>query len=370
MSRLDELIVELCPDGVDYIALGELLKNNDAEGSVAKKDYQETGKIPIIDQGQSYIAGYTDDESAVPPILPCIIFGDHTRIIKYSDRKFAQGDSGTRVFISSDDNTDIKYLYYALCNLKIVSRGYNRHWTIVKDMKIPHPPLQVQLEIVKLLDAFTELTAELTAELTVQKKRYKYYRNCLFASIIEEDFPFAWRTMGEACILSAGGDVPKENYSQEKTKYCNIPIYSNGIGNNALYGYTDIPKITDPCVTIAARGTIGYCALRKSPFYPIIRLICVIPKEELLADYLKYYLDTIKFHVPTSGIPQLTIPMIAKYRIPIPSIIEQKRIVSILDRFDTICNDLTSGLPAEIEARKKQYEYYRNKLLTFKEKSA
>ena len=83
--------------------------------------------------------------------------------------------------------------------------------------------------------------------------------------------------------------------------------------------------------------------------------------------YLKYYFETIKFEVPKTGIPQLTVPMIAKYQIPIPPIEEQEKIVSILDRFDKLCNDITQGLPAEIEARRKQYEYYRDKLLNFKE---
>jgi type I restriction enzyme S subunit len=173
--------------------------------------------------------------------------------------------------------------------------------------------------------------------------------------------------MGEICNLSAGGDVPKGHFSKEKTeKYC-IPIYSNGIDKNALYGWTDEARITNPCVTIAARGTIGYAALREEPFVPVVRLICAIPNKNVNVKYLKYAIDVLKFQVPASGIPQLTVPMLSKYKIPIPSLKEQERIVSILDRFDTLTNDITTGLPAEIEARRKQYEYYRNKLLAFKE---
>jgi type I restriction enzyme S subunit len=167
----------------------------------------------------------------------------------------------------------------------------------------------------------------------------------------------------------AGGDVPKDRYSKDKTEQYSIPIYSNGIGESALYGYTDIAKIDKRCITIAARGTIGYTALRTEPFYPVVRLICAIPNEGLLPDYLKYYLETIKFQVPTTGIPQLTIPMISKYIVPIPPIEEQKRIVGILDKFSKIINDISDGLPAEIEARQKQYEYYRDKLLSFKQLS-
>ena len=171
--------------------------------------------------------------------------------------------------------------------------------------------------------------------------------------------------MGEVCDLSAGGDVPKDKFSKEKTEEFTVPIFSNGVGNNALYGYTDKAKIKAPCVTIAARGTIGYCALHDEDFYPIIRLICAKPKDCVLAGYLKYYVETLHFKVPASGIPQLTVPMVAKYKIPVPEIEIQKKIVDVLDNFDAICSDLNIGLPAEIEARKKQYEYYRDMLLTF-----
>ena len=179
MSRLEQLINELCPNGVEYISLGEILINNNASDSVSKNDYKEVGKIPIIDQSQAYIAAYTDNKSAVPPAFPCIIFGDHTRVVKYADKKFAQGDSGTKVFIPVSDDINAKYIYYAFCNLNIPSRGYNRHWTIVKDITIPLPPLPVQEEIVRILDNFTELIAELIAELTARKQQYEYYRDNL-----------------------------------------------------------------------------------------------------------------------------------------------------------------------------------------------
>ena len=159
--------------------------------------------------------------------------------------------------------------------------------------------------------------------------------------------------------------MPKDRMSKQKTTKFNIPIYSNGIGDNALYGWTDEAKIKNPCITIAARGTIGYCALRETPFFPVVRLICAIPNNTINAKYLRYAIEELKFQVPTSGIPQLTIPMVSNYQIPVPSLEEQEKIVDILDRFETLTNDLTNGLPAEIAARKKQYEYYRDKLLTF-----
>ncbi|MBQ7682543.1 MAG: restriction endonuclease subunit S [Oscillibacter sp.] len=172
-------------------------------------------------------------------------------------------------------------------------------------------------------------------------------------------------SLGDCCYFQVGGDVPKERFRKEPTEQYSVPVYSNGVGAQALYGFTDIAKVSQECVTIAARGTIGYAALRKKPFYPVIRLICAIPKEGLLPGFLYYVIQQMRFQVPKTGIPQLTIPMISKYKIPIPPLDEQRRIVAILDRFDALCNDLTAGLPAELAARRKQYEYYRDRLLSF-----
>ena len=176
------------------------------------------------------------------------------------------------------------------------------------------------------------------------------------------------KMLGEICDLIAGGDISKDKVSKEKDIKFKFPIYSNGIGDNALYGFTDEPRVMKQCVTISARGTIGYCALRLDPFYPIVRLICAIPKSNITAQFLKYFLDTQKISVPTSGIPQLTIPMVAKIKIPVPSLQTQQKVVDILDKFDTLVNSITEGLPREIELRRKQYEYYRDLLLNFKPK--
>lgn len=167
-----------------------------------------------------------------------------------------------------------------------------------------------------------------------------------------------YKEIGSIAVLGAGGDVPKARFSAEKTVEFNIPIYSNGIKEKAIYGYTDIPKVDEPSITISVRGTIGWCALRKEPFYPIVRLIYVTPNNEILIDFLKYVIDTIKFKVPKTGIPQLTIPMVSKYKIPVPPLEVQREIVRILDNF--------TFLTTELAARQKQYEYYRDLLLTFK----
>lgn len=166
-----------------------------------------------------------------------------------------------------------------------------------------------------------------------------------------------YKMLGEITKLSAGGDVPKNNFSKIMTmKYC-IPVISNGVGNNALYGYTDLVKIDKRCVTISARGTIGFPTLRTESFYPIVRLITAIPNYKISAEFLKYFLDTVDISGSSAGISQLTVPMISKILIPIPPIEVQEEIVRILDNFQE--------LTAELTARRQQYEYYRDTLLDF-----
>ena len=176
-----------------------------------------------------------------------------------------------------------------------------------------------------------------------------------------------WRTLGEVCNISAGGDAPKDSMSKQKTEKYSVPIISNGIGENALYGYTNAPKVEEPAVTVAARGTIGYAEYRDYPFYPIIRLLTAIPKDTTVVNtkYLYYCLQGKQYSVPIGGIPQLTAPELKKVEIPVPTLDVQKRLVYVLDNFDTICSDLKIGLPAEIKARQKQYEFYRDALLTY-----
>ena len=370
MSKLDELIQEYCPDGVEYKEIQEISKILSPRAKVKARDYMKEGKYPIIDQGQKYIGGYTDKEIAFPK-GEYIIFGDHTCVVKFIDFQFVQGADGVKV-ISVEKQILPKFLYYSMSNIKM-EVNYKRHWSQIKIVSIPVPPIPVQQEIARILDNFTMVTErikkEIHAEYTARKKQYEYYRDKLLAfdmfsevlNITEK------RKIGEVCNVFAGGDVPKEFISNVKTSEYIYPVISNGVGENAVYGYTNIAKVTDNAVTVAARGTIGYAAYRDYPYFPIIRLLTAIPKnnKELDTKYLYYYLQGKKYSVPTSGIPQLTTEMLKKVEISFPPLETQKRIVHVLDNFEKICSDLNIGLSAEIKARQKQYEYYRDALLTF-----
>ena len=172
------------------------------------------------------------------------------------------------------------------------------------------------------------------------------------------------KTLNEVCDkISAGGDKP-EDCTTEKTEENQIPIFSNGIKNKGLCGYTKTPTITKPALTISARGTIGFACVRYEPFFPIVRLICVIPNEKLVVlEFLCYALQYIIPQGEGTSVPQLTIPNFKKIEIPIPPLDEQKRIASALSKIDAYLEN-TIKLIEEKERFKRGIA---KKLLTCKE---
>ena len=384
MSRLDKLIEELCPNGVEYKCLGDIGQVKMCK-RILKSQTNTNGGIPFYKIGtfggaanafisEELFQEYREKYS-YPKVGEILISAAGTigRTVVYDGEPAYYQDSNI-VWLAHDEsnilNTFLKYCYelkpWNVSSGGTIARLYNDN---ILKAKVPVPPLEVQREIVHILDYFmlltTELTDKLIAELTARKKQYEYYRNTL----LTKDKTITLKSIDELCNVSAGGDAPKELMAKEKTDEYVIPIISNGVGENALYGYTDKAKVIEPAVTISARGTIGYVEYRDYPFVPIIRLLTLIPKnkEELNTKYLYYCLQGKEYKVPTTGIPQLTAPMVKQLEISVPKLKVQEKIVEVLDNFESICTDLNIGLPAEIEARQKQYEYYRDLLLTFAE---
>ena len=389
MTKLDELIQELCPDGVKYLPIPELfITRNGYTPSKANNEFWENGTIPwfrmedIRENGRILTTAtqYVSEKAVKGKLFPAdsIIIATSSTIGEHALIKVPSLANQRFTYLTLKDEfkdcVDMMFVFYYCFRLDEYCKSHLNQGNFASvDMKqfaafkFPVPPLPVQREIVRILDNFTELTAELTA----RKQQYAYYRDKLltFGDVrVGVTSDVIRRTLGEVCKISAGGDAPKDSMSKQKTEKYSVPIISNGIGENALYGYTDAPKVEEPAVTVAARGTIGYAEYRDYPFYPIIRLLTAIPKDSTVVNtkYLYYCLQGKQYSVPIGGIPQLTAPELKKVEIPIPSLDVQNRIVQVLDNFDAVCTDLSSDLPAEIEARQKQYEYYRDKLLTFK----
>lgn len=154
--------------------------------------------------------------------------------------------------------------------------------------------------------------------------------------------------------IFAGGDVPKNNYSIEKNEVFSIPIYTNGENNDGLYGYTTSARVTEPSITVSARGTIGFTAIRTIPFYPAIRLITLIPNNDIDIKYLYYVTQNYKFNNGGTSIPQLTVPMLKDYSFPLPPLETQHQIAATLDKVThtiALCNAILEKLDLLVKAR-------------------
>lgn len=374
-------------DGVEigWLPLGSVTNyEQPTKYLVAAKNYSDEYETPVLTAGKTFLLGYTDEEDGIYKASesPVIIFDDFTTANKWVDFDFKVKSSAMKMITSSDEEkTSLKYIYYWLNTLPsdFVDGDHKRQWIgnyTNKKVPIPCPynpkkSLEIQAEIVRILDTFTVLTAELTAELTARKKQYNYYRDQLLSF---EDGEVEWKSLEDIFDIFAGGDAPKDALSAVQTEEFNVPILSNGIGDKSLYGWTNKAKIEKPSLTISARGTIGWTSYRDVPFFPIVRLLVLTPKTKVNLKYAYYFMKTIEndYKVPEAGIPQLTKPMLKDIKIPLPcpgdpekSLAEQARIVAILEKFDALTNSITEGLPREIELRQKQYEYYRDMLLSF-----
>lgn len=364
MSRLQDLINELCPHGVEYKEIQEVSKTVSPRGKIKSSDYLDKGKYPVIDQGQSYIGGYTNEEVAFSN-GEYVIFGDHTCVVKFVNFQFTQGADGVKV-ISAESDVLPKFLYYCMSNIYMVA-DYSRHWSKMKVEKIPLPPLPVQHEIVRILDNFTELTAELkeklTTELTARKKQYEYYRDSLlsFGDNVE------YKTLPE---ISENCDRQRKPVTKGNRQAGEYPYY----GASGIVDYVadyifdgDYLLVSEDGANLLARSTpISFPISGKNWVNNHAHVLKFDFAE--LQKYVEIYLNSIDLSKYISGgaQPKLNQDNLNKIPIPVPSDDDVKRIVGVLTRFDTLCNDLTGGLPAEIEARQKQYEYYRDKLLTFR----
>lgn len=266
--------------------------------------------------------------------------------------------------IKPDVDCSFRYVYYAMSCIQYVPKEHSRQWiSIYSTFKIPVPPLPVQEEIVRILDSFSSLEAELEAELEARRKQYIHYRDELlkFERVLIA-------SLGELCKISVGR---KNGTAGEFGEY---PYVNAG---TSMSGFVNEWSEEGDCVTTPSRGQggMGFVAYQASRFW--CGPLCYVMRSkhsDVMIKYVYYYLCSRKADilglVHEGGTPAINKSELAGLRILVPPFEEQRRIVSILDRFDKLTNDLSSGLPAEIEARHKQYEYYRDRLLSFDELAA
>lgn len=342
------------PAGWEIKLFGQCIKKVKYTEKQPTKSFLPEGKFPIVSQEKELISGYSNNQNAVFSVKnPVVIFGDHTKVVKYIDFDFVIGADGVKILQPIED-INAKYFYYYLSHLHLRDLGYARHYKLLKECIVIYPPLPEQKRIVEKLDkifaAIDKAKSQTEKNFQNAKDIFKSYFNQLFTP--QNTKHWVEQELNRLFYITAGGDKPPI-YSKYMTDKCSVPIYSNAVENQGLYGYTNEAAIHLPALTISARGTIGFVCKRESPYFPIVRLLSLVPKNnENNLNFLFYAVQKVVQKSTGSSIPQLTIPMIAKEKIRYPERLEEQRHIvfsleqfkSLTDKISLICNQKLADL--------------------------
>ncbi|OWO65553.1 restriction endonuclease subunit S [Corynebacterium diphtheriae] len=393
MNRIEKLIEELCPNGVEYKPLGEVARIYRGKRFV-KADMQESG-IPCIHYGEIYTkygTSATESISYLSEVRAKSLRFAHPNDVVMATAGETIEDIGKSVawlgnepivihdacyVISGEFDPKFTAYYFNSKAFKDQIRNKISSSKIssistknVAKTLFPILPIRIQEEISKTLELFEALEAELEA----RKKQYEFYRDQLLTFTERERERVRWSPLSDLCFINRGKVISKDYLAAHKGPF---PVFSSQTANAGVFGCIDSYDYDFESITWttdgANAGSVFYHSeAEKFSITNVCGLLRVKYENQLLTKYLYFYLIVeAKRHVSTGmGNPKLMSTAMKQIQIPIPPLEEQQRIVNILDKFDALVNDLTSGLPAEIEARRKQYEYYRDELLTFKELAA
>lgn len=339
-------------------------------GSLLRSNYLKEGKFPIIDQGQDFIAGYTNDESLIfNDCLPVVIFGDHTRAIKFVDFPFAAGADGTKILKPTED-FEPKFFYYMLQSIDLGSRGYARHFKLLKESDIPVPPLETQKEIVAKLD---EKFAKLSEAKKLRQESLADTEKIIsqtLREIFEEGKQKGWKekTINDVCLKVTDGshNPPKKEGVGEYIMLSSRNIYDGYItfdhpryltknGFELENRRTDI-KIGDVLLTIV--GTIGRCTVVDfdEPKFTVQRSVAVLkPNNDLNSFYLSYWLrgpfiqDFLLINARGAAQKGFYLKDIKALKILIPLLADQQKIVIKLDELSEKIKNLHEFQKSQLE---------------------
>ena len=386
MSKLKELIAELCPNGVEYVKIGDIcevsrgrvmskdyLKENVGEYSVYSSQTEndgELGKIATYDFDGEYLTWTTD--------------GANAGTVFYRRGKFSVTNICGLLKVKQKDIIT-KYLYYTLSveAPKYVNKGMGNPKlmsNVMSKVKVKIPPIEIQQEIVRILDSFTSLTAELQAELQARQKQYEYYRDTL----LQHDKKYPMVKLGDIAIdIYRGSGITREQITEKGipcVRYGEIYTTYNTWFSECI-SHTSLENISNP--KYFEHGDILF-AITGESVEDIAKSVAYVGNDKCLAGgdivvlkheqeprYLAHVLATYEARKQKSKgkikskVVHSSVPAIKEIEIPLPPLDIQKRYADVLDNFEIICNDLNIGLPKEIELRKKQYEFYRDCLLTY-----
>ncbi|HEM4137063.1 TPA: restriction endonuclease subunit S [Streptococcus suis] len=373
MNHIEKMLQDYCPNGVEWKELGEVCVVN--KGKQLNKTFLvDDGQYPAYNGGKTY-SGRTDSYNVTENTVIISQGGASAGFVNFVTTKF-WANAHCYYLLPDITRVNNRYLYHFLKMKQSYLMDFQHGAGIpalksdkITKMPLPLPPLKIQEEIVQILDKFTEyvteLTAELTAELTLRQKQYNYFRDYLLnfdsdssGGANNKAYQVEWKTLGDIAKLKNGKDWKSLSVGD-------VPVYGSG---GAMGEFVSEYAYNKPTVLIPRKGSISNIFYLEKPFWNVDTIYYTeIDDSQVVPRYLYYYLTTIDLESmatnPTR--PSLTQAILDKIPIPVPSLPIQQRIVQVLDNFDVVCNDLNIGLPKEIELRQKQYDYFREKLLTF-----
>lgn len=363
MSRIDELLLKLAPVGVVFQRLGDVARIRNG------RDYKHlaAGDVPVY--GTGGIMAYVDVAAYDKPSVLIPRKGSLSKLY-FVDRPFWTVD--TIFYTEVSEALDPKFFFYYLLTQHLEELNQaggvpSLTQSVLNELRVPTPPLEVQREIVRILDHFGDLEAELEAEVDARQTQYLFYRDSLLAA---GGMDTPWSLLGEVASVSVG-QAPGPELVVEGAPF---PFINAGTGESgrALQVNTAGGAITIPS---RGQGSVGVVGYQTEPFWcgPLCYRV-VSSNHGLRTRFLYFYLKSIQTSIrglqQAGGTPALNKKELVQVKVPLPAPKEQDEIVSVLDNFDSLINDRLAGIPAELAARRKQYEHYRDRLLSFEEARA
>lgn len=387
MNKIEELIKEKCSNGVEFRKLEDCCNILDKKRKPVTKSAREAGEYPYYGANgiQDYVSDYIFDGTFVLVGEDgSVITPNGTPVVTWAEGKIWVNNHAH--IIEAIDSVDLRYMYHFLQTVYV---GDLIHGNIPKlnqgdfrQIEIAVPPIEVQQEIVRILDKFTELETELQAELDARKKQYEYYRENLVQNSVDKEvylseivdiylgltatpnytdfgvkFISAQNTSGDYLDLENVKYISEEEYKQatSNAKPKRGDLLFTRVGSNLGH-----PVIVDTDEDLCIFVSLGYLRIKD--------------KSKVRVEYLKHWMNSelfwrqLRMKAYGAAKVNLNTGWLKDFLIPVPDVEKQDEIINKLEMFDVICNDNNKGLSAEIEARHKQYEYYRDKLLTFERK--
>lgn len=313
--------------------------------------YLNEGKYKIIDQGQSLIAGYSNEQIGVYKDVPVVIFGDHTRIVKFIDFPFFLGADGTKIL--KNKLGDTKYLYYYLLNAKIPNTGYNRHFKWLKELQIPLPPLDEQKKIAYELDKITSLISLRKKQiekldLLVKAKFIEMFGDPVINSKNQKETDFI-----NVIKLQRGFDLPVQNRANNG----NIPVY----GSNGILDFHNESKVNDSGIITGRSGTIGFVYYSSVPFWPLNTTLFGVNtynNNKIYLSYLLKFFNLARFADGTS-VPTLNRNNVHNKKIIDIPLSLQNQFAEYVEKTEKIKSDMQKGLEKlEVLYKSRMQEYF------------